>query len=51
MNSDDKDNAIADAEKAGLYYSNHSEKGYTRQIKEEIQTIIDTEGELIKGKR
>ena len=51
MNSDDKDNAIADAEKAGLYYSNHSEKGYTRQIKEEIQTFLDTEGKLIKGKR
>jgi len=51
MNSDDKDNAIADAEKAGLYYSNHSEKGFTRQIKEETQTFLDTEGKLIKGKR
>ena len=40
MNTDDKDNAIADAEKAGLYYSNNSEKGYTREIKEDEKYFL-----------
>lgn len=51
MNEDDKDNAIASAEKAGLYYSNNSEPGYTRQIKEEEHIFLDTNGKLLKGKR
>jgi len=44
MNVDDKDNAIASAEQAGLYYSSNSEPGYTRQIKEEEPIFLDTNG-------
>ena len=51
MNEDDKDNAIADAERAGLYYSSNSESGYTRQIKGEEPIFLDTRKKLIKGKR
>jgi len=51
MNEDDKDNAIASAEKAGLYYSSNSEPGYTRQIKEEEHIFLDTNGKPLKGKR
>ena len=51
MNTDDKDNAIADAEQAGLYYSSNTEEGYTRQIKEENTAFLDTKGKPIKGKR
>ena len=40
MNVDDKDNAIASAEQAGLYYSSNSESGYTRQTKEEEEKLI-----------
>ena len=47
MNSDDKDNAIADAEKAGLYYSNNSDEGYTREIKEEKQLFLDVNGKPV----
>ena len=51
MNVDDKDNAIASAEQAGLYYSSNSESGYTRQIKEEEHIFLDTNGKPLKGKR
>jgi len=51
MNVDDKDNAIASAEQAGLYYSSNSEPGYTRQIKEEEPSFLDTNGKQLKGKR
>ena len=51
MNEDDKDNAIASAEQAGLYYSSNSEPGYTRQIKEEEHIFLDTNGKPLKGKR
>ena len=51
MNVDDKDNAIASAEQAGLYYSSNSELGYTRQIKEEEHIFLDTNGKQLKGKR
>ena len=51
MNEDDKDNAIASAEKAGLYYSSDSESGYTRQIKEEEPIFLDANGKPLKGKR
>ena len=51
MNEDDKDNAIASAEQAGLYYSSNSESGYTRQIKEEESIFLDTNGKPVKGKR
>ena len=51
MNEDDKDNAIASAEKAGLYYSSDSESGYTRQIKEEEHIFLDANGKPLKGKR
>ena len=51
MNVDDKDNAIASAEQAGLYYSSNSELGYTRQIKEEEPIFLDTNGKPLKGKR
>ena len=51
MNVDDKDNAIASAEQAGLYYSSNSELGYTRQIKEEEPIFLDTNGKQLKGKR
>ena len=47
MNTDDKDNAIADAEKAGLYYSNNSDEGYTREIKEEKQLFLDVNGKPV----
>ena len=51
MNQDDKDNAIASAEKAGLYYSSNSEAGYTREIKEEQQIFLDLNGKPLKAKR
>ena len=51
MNQDDKDNAIAAAEQAGLYYSSNSESGYTREIKEEKQIFLDLNGKLLKAKR
>jgi len=51
MNVDDKDNAIASAEMAGLYYSSNSELGYTRQIKEDGHIFLDTNGKPLKGKR
>ena len=51
MNQDDKDNAIASAEQAGLYYSSNSEAGYTREIKEEQQIFLDLNGKPLKGKR
>ena len=51
MNEDDKDNAIASAELAGLYYSSDSESGYTRQIKEEEHIFLDANGKPLKGKR
>ena len=51
MNEDDKDNAIASAERAGLYYSSDSELGYTRQIKEEEHIFLDANGKPLKGKR
>ena len=51
MNEDDRDNAIASAEQAGLYYSNDSESGYTRQIKEEEHIFLDTNEKAVKGKR
>ena len=51
MNVDDKDNAIASAEQAGLYYSSNSESGYTRQTKEEEPIFLDTKGKQLKGKR
>ena len=51
MNVDDKDNVIASAEQAGLYYSSNSEPGYTRQIKGEEYIFLDTDGKPLKGKR
>jgi len=51
MNEDDRDDAIASAEQAGLYYSSDSESGYTRQIKEEEHIFLDTNGKPLKGKR
>ena len=51
MNVDDKDNAIASAELAGLYYSSNSELGYTRQIKEDEPIFLDTNGKPLKSKR
>ena len=51
MNEDNKDNAIASAEQAGLYYSSDSESGYTRQIKEEEHIFLDANGKPLKGKR
>ena len=42
MNEDDRDNAIADAEKAGLYYSSNFETGFTRQIKGEEHIFLDS---------
>ena len=51
MNVDDKDNVIASAEQAGLYYSSNSEPGYTRQIKEKECIFLDTDGKELKGKR
>jgi DNA topoisomerase-1 len=51
MNVDDKDNAIASAELAGLYYSSNSELGYTRQIKEKEPIFLDTNGKPLKSKR
>ena len=51
MNEDDRDNAIADAEKAGLYYSSNSEPGFARQIKGEEHIFLDTDKKPIKGKR
>jgi len=51
MNVDDKDNVIASAEQAGLYYSSNSEPGYTRQIKGEECIFLDTDGKPLKGKR
>ena len=51
MASEKKINAIADAEQAGLYYSSNTEEGYTREIKEENTTFLDTNGKIIKGKR
>ena len=51
MNEDDRDDAIASAEQAGLYYSSDSESGYTRQIKEEEPIFLDTNGKPLKGKR
>ena len=51
MNQDDKDNAIAAAEQAGLYYSSNSESGYTREMKEEKQIFLDSNGKPLKAKR
>jgi len=51
MNVDDKDNVIASAEQAGLYYSSNSEPGYTCQIKEKECIFLDTDGKELKGKR
>jgi len=51
MNEDDRDNAIASAERAGLYYSSNSELGYTRKMKEEEQLFFDSKEKIIKGKR
>jgi len=51
MNEDDRDNAIASAERAGLYYSSNSELGYTRKMKEEEQLYFDSEDKILKGKR
>ena len=51
MNDDEKDNVIASAEQAGLYYSSDSESGYTRQIKEEEHIFLDANGKPLKGKR
>ncbi|MEO2179890.1 MAG: DNA topoisomerase I [Methanobacteriota archaeon] len=44
-------NAIASAEEAGLYYSNNTEKGYTRQIKDEKQSFYDIKNKPLKAKR
>ena len=41
MANEKKINAIADAEKAGLYYSSNTEDGFTRQIKGEEQIFVD----------
>ena len=51
MVNEAKINAIASAEEAGLYYSNNTESGYTRQIKEEKQIFLDISGKIINGKR
>ena len=51
MNEDDKDNVIASAEQAGLYYSSNSEPGYTRQIREDNTIFLDIDGKNLKGKR
>jgi len=51
MNQDDKDNAIAEAEKAGLYYSSNSEPGFTREVKEEQQIFLDLNRKTLKAKR
>jgi len=40
MVNEAKINAIASAEEAGLYYSNNTESGYTRQIKEEKRNLF-----------
>lgn len=51
MANEAKINAIASAEEAGLYYSNNTEPGYTRQIKGEKELFLDTEGKPLKAKR
>ena len=51
MNEDDRDNAIASAERAGLYYSSNSELGYTRKMKKEEQLFFDSEDKILKVKR
>jgi len=51
MNEDEKDNVIASAEQAGLYYSSNSEPGYTRQIREDNTIFLDIDGKNLKGKR
>lgn len=51
MVNETKINAIASAEEAGLYYSNNTEPGYTRQIKEEKQIFLDINSKIINGKR
>ena len=51
MNEDDKDNAIADAEQAGLYYSSNTETGYTRKTNEKEQFFFDISGKPLKAKR
>ena len=51
MNQDDKDNAIASAEKAGLYYSSNNEPGYTRSMKEKEPLFLDIKKKPLKAKR
>ena len=51
MANEAKINAIASAEEAGLYYSNNTEPGYTRQTKGEEELFLDTEGKPLKAKR
>ena len=51
MVNEAKKNAIANAEEAGLYYSNNTEPGYTRQIKEEKQLFFDIKDKPLKAKR
>ena len=51
MNDDEKDNVIASAEQAGLYYSSNSEPGYTRQIREDNTIFLDIDGKILRGKR
>ena len=40
MVNEAKINAIASAEEAGLYYSNNTEPGYTRQTKGEEELFL-----------
>ena len=51
MNEDVRDNAIADAEQAGLYYSSNTETGYTRETNEKEQFFFDIGGKPLKSKR
>ena len=51
MANEKKINAIADAEQAGLYYSSNTEEGFTREIKGETHSFLDSEGKPVKGKR
>ena len=51
MKEDDRDNAIADAEQAGLYYSSNTGTGYTRKTNEKEQFFFDISGKPLKAKR
>ena len=51
MANEKKINAIADAEQAGLYYSSNTEEGFTREIKGENHSFLDSDGKPVKGKR